>query len=65
MKPAFQKRNPGVQAGAPQFAPRHIRSPRFSTPVERQAQILAHRFSLPLSTARHVAFLAYGGGSHE
>jgi hypothetical protein len=65
MKPALQKRNPGGQAGESPIAPLHIRSPRFSTPVERQAQILAHRFSLPLSTARHVAFLAYGGGSHE
>jgi hypothetical protein len=65
MNTSTKMRNPGVQAGAPLFAPMQIRSPHLSTPAERQAQFLAHRFSLPLSTARHVAFLAYGGGSHE
>jgi hypothetical protein len=58
-----KKRNPGLPAGASQIGPIQIRSPLFNTPLERQAQFLAHRYSLPLSTARHVAFLAFGGGS--
>ena len=65
MKAFTQKRNPGVQAGGSPIASMQIRSQRTSTPPERQAQFLVRRYGLPLWTARHVAFLAYGGGFHE
>ena len=60
-----EKRNPGWRAGESPIAPLQIRSPLSSTPPDRQAQFLARRYGLPLWTARQVAFLAYGGGSHE
>lgn len=59
------KKNPGWRAGESPIVSLSQRPLIHSTPPERQAQILAHRFSLPFLTARHVAFLAYGGGSHE
>jgi hypothetical protein len=62
---SLKQRNPGGQAGASPIAPLCIKSQRLTTTQQRQAQLLARRFGLPLWTARNIAFLAFGGGNHE
>ena len=57
--------NPGGQAGASLVASMQRKIHVTLTPSERQTQFIARRFSLPLSTARHVALLVFGGASHE
>lgn len=58
-------KNPGGQAGV-SILPYMQKALQFRyTPLERQAQFIARRFSLPLSSARCVASLAFGDGSHE
>lgn len=64
MTSVISAKNPGVQAGALSVRlESHLPFP--STLQDRQAQQLACRFGLRLSMARHIAFLAYGGGCHE
>lgn len=53
--------NPGGQAGDSLVASTSMKLHGSYTPSERQAQFIARRFSLPLSTAQHVAFLVFGG----
>lgn len=57
-----KKQNPGDQAGALPIASLLVRSHSVSTPRQRQAQLLARRYGLPLWKARNIAFLAFGGG---
>jgi hypothetical protein len=52
--------NPGGQAGASLVSLENwVHAP--STPMDRQAQRIAHRFALSRSTARTVATLCFGG----